>query len=209
MRRSPNNQRQTGLTLLELLVAVAVFAIFSAMAYGGLIKLLDNRERIEAERIYWRNVSTAFFRIERDLSLARNRPIRDIDGNRRLAFKGQPTDPRALGDPDVEFTRGGIWVPNGSTADLQRMGYRFADGKLLRITWPVLDRAPSTKPESTRVLSDVEEFKMRFYQQGAWIDYWPPLGATNAPALPDAVQMTIALKGRGKFQRTFLVGRDE
>ncbi|OGI68994.1 MAG: type II secretion system protein GspJ [Candidatus Muproteobacteria bacterium RBG_16_60_9] len=200
-----------GFTLLEVLVAVAVFAIFSAMAYGGLIRLLDNRERIDAERLYWRNVSTAFLRIERDLSLARNRPVRQNDATTipNSAFLGQPTDPRALGNPNVEFTRGGILVPNGSTADLQRIGYRFVDGKLMRLAWPVLDRAPLTKPESTPVLHEVEEFEMRFNQQGAWIDRWPPLGTSNAPALPDAVEMTVALKGRGKFKRTFLVGRDE
>lgn len=201
---------QRGLTLLEILVAVAVFAIFSAMAYGGLIRLLDNRERVDAERVYWRNLSTAFVRIERDFSLARNRPVRQNDGNLipGSAFLGQPTDPRALGDPNVEFTRGGILVPNESTADLQRVGYRFVDNTLVRLTWPVLDRAPLTKPRSTPVLHDVEDFEMRFYQNGAWINRWPPLG-TSKFVLPEAVELTIALKGHGKFRRVFLVGKDK
>ncbi len=201
--------RQHGLTLLEILIAIAVFAIFSAMAYGGLIRLLDSRERIDAERVHWRNLSLAFLRIERDLSLARNREIRDIDGSPRAAFAGQPTDPRALGDPNVELTRGGIYVPNGSTADLQRVGYRFEDNKLMRVSWPVLDRAPQTKPQSTPLLNDVDEFNARFYQNGAWIDRWPPLGTQNAPPLPQAVEITLALKGRGKFTRVFLVGKDK
>jgi len=198
---------QRGLTLLEILVAIAVFAIFSAMAYGGLIRLLDNRERVDAERVYWRNVSLAFLRMERDFSLARNRPVRQNDGNvlPGSAFLGQPTDPRALGDPNVEFTRGGVLVPNASTADLQRVGYRFVDNTLTRLAWPVLDRAPLTKPQSTPLLRDVEEFEMRFYQNGAWIDRWPPLGTTNF-VLPQAVEVTVALSGRGKFKRTFLVG---
>jgi len=198
---------QRGLTLLEILVAITVFAIFSAMAYGGLIRLLDNRERVDAERVYWRNVSLAFLRIERDFSLARNRPVRQNDGNilPGSAFLGQPTDPRELGDPNVEFTRGGVLVPNGSTADLQRVGYRFVDNTLMRLAWPVLDRAPLTKPQSTPVLHDVEEFEMRFYQNGAWIDRWPPLGTTDF-VLPKAVEVTVTLSGRGKFKRTFLVG---
>ena len=213
MIHSYTSHKQRGLTLIEVLVAVAVFAIFSAMAYGGLIRLLDNRERVDAERVFWRSVSTAFVRIERDFSLARNRDVRDNDGSikPRSAFLGQPTDPRALGDPNAEFTRGGILVPNGSTADLQRIGYRFVDNKLMRLTWPVLDRAPLTKPQSTPILNEVEEFEMRFNQQGAWIDRWPPLGtgAANAPALPEAVEMTLTLKGRGKYKRVFLVGKDK
>lgn len=210
MKSMRHARAQRGLTLLEILVAIAVFAIFSAMAYGGLTRLLDNRDRVDAERIYWRNVSLAFLRIERDFSLARNRPVRQNDGNvlPGSAFLGQPTDPRALGDPNVEFTRGGVLVRNGSTADLQRVGYRFVDNKLMRLTWPVLDRAPLTSPQSTPVLRDVEEFEMRFYQNGAWIDRWPPAGTTNF-VLPQAVELTVALSGRGKFKRVFLVGSDK
>ena len=204
--------RMGGLTLLEVLVAVAVFAIFSAMAYGGLIRLLDNRERVDAERVYWRNVSLAFQRIQRDLSLARNRPPRDNTGNPDFkipAFAGQPTDPRALGDPNVEFTRGGILVPNGSTADLQRIGYRFVDGKLMRLTWPVLDRAPLTKPQSTPLLHDVDAFEVRFNYNGAWIDRYPPLGTSKFDPVPRAVEITLALKGRGQYKRVFLIENKE
>ena len=209
MTRVNAKRKQRGLTLLEVLVAIAVFAIFSAMAYGGLIRLLDNRARVDAERVYWRNVSLAFLRIERDFSLARNRDIRDNDNSKQPAFKGQPTDPRALGDSNAEFTRGGILVPNGSTADLQRIGYRYVDGRLMRLTWPVLDRAPLTKPQSTPILNDVEEFEMRFNQKGAWIDRWPPLGTNQFDPLPPAVEITVALKGRGKYKRVFLVGGKE
>lgn len=223
--------RTKGFTLLEILVAVAVFAIFSAMAYGGLMRLLDNRQRIDAERAFWRETALAFVRMQQDLSLARNRRIRDNDGiSIRLAFIGQPTDTRAVSEPSVEFTRGGILVPNGTTANLQRTGYRLVDGTLMRITWPVLDRAPLTKPDMTPLLHDVEEFQARFYvhsnqpstpgavQSGAtrpgegWSSEWPPLLAQASaayPALPRAVEVTVAIKGRGKFTRVFMVGIDK
>lgn len=203
--RTPASAR--GLTLLELLIAVAVFAIFSAMAYGGLMRLLDSRERIDAERTFWRETALGFVRLERDFSLARNRPIRNTSGEDEPAFKGQPTDPRALADPNVEFTRGGILVPNGFTADLQRVGYRVIDGDLMRITWPVLDRAPATEPIVIPLLRNVEEFEVRFYQNGAWIDRWPPLQGA-APPLPQAVEVTLALTERGSYTRVFLVGQD-
>src|SRR5204863_8357635 len=91
----------SGFTLLEVLIAVAVFAIFSAMAYGGLMRLLDDRERVDAERAFWRETALGFHRLKQDFSLARNRAVRQNDGTRvdDQAFKGQPTDPRALGDP--------------------------------------------------------------------------------------------------------------
>lgn len=208
---TPNRER--GVTLLEVLIAVAVFAIFSTMAYGGLMQLLANRERIDAERAFWRETALAFVRIERDLSLARNREVRDRDGSLIPAFRGQPYDPRALADPSVEFTRGGILVPNGSTADLQRVGYQLLDGELMRVTWPVLDRAPATEPERAALLRDIETFEVRFYQNGAWIDRWPPLGTPQQQPsplpMPEAVEVTLALKERGIYKRVFLVGTDK
>jgi general secretion pathway protein J len=203
--------REKGLTLLEVLIAVAVFAIFSAMAYGGLMRLLDSRERIDTERAFWRETALAFVRMQRDFSLARNRPIRNIEGSFAPPFLGQPTDLRAVAEPSVEFTRGGILVPNGFTADLQRVGYRLVDDTLMRVTWPVLDRAPSTEPDSAPLLRDVETFEVRFRQlNGSWVDQWPPLGATQQPLpLPLAVEVTVALKERGKYKRVFIVGQDK
>jgi len=195
------------------LIAVAIFAIFSAMAYGGLMRLLDSRERVDAERVFWREASLGFYRLKQDFSLARNRPIRDNDASEKPAFRGQPTDPRALGDPNVEFTRGGIFVANGFTADLQRVAYRVVDGNLMRLTWPVLDRAPMTQPTATPLFRDVEQFDVRFCQAGqspCVLDRWPPLvAAGDAPPLPGAVEVTIALKERGTYKRVFLVGDDK
>ena len=202
-------RRTAGFTLLEILVAIAVFAIFSMMAYGGLLRLLDNRERIDTERAFWRDTTFAFLRIEQDFSLARNRSIRNISGGNQIPFEGQGTMFRVVNNPrNVEFTRGGILVPNGFTADLQRVAYSFEDGKLVRETWPVLDRAPTTEPVKSALLENVEEFSITFYDKGEWIPQWPPLGqpAANAPKLPRAVQMTLTLQGRGTFKRTFLVG---
>jgi general secretion pathway protein J len=204
-----------GFTLLEILIAISVFAVFSAMAYGGLMRLLDSRARIEAERAYWRDLSLGFARIEQDLTMARNRIARRTDGDDEgQPFHGWEPEVVLIEDPRLEFTRATSITSDSKQSDLQRIGYRHQDGKLLRMVWPVLDRAPTTKPVGTVLLRDVDDFRLRYYQaqNEQWHKGWPVggIGSVNQSApLPDAVEVTVVLKGRGEFTRTFLVGRDK
>jgi general secretion pathway protein J len=210
-----------GFTLLELLVAIGVFALFSAMAYGGLTQILESRDRVDAERAYWTALSRAFLRIEDDLLHARERTVRSVSGTPLPALAGQPTDTRAVADPPLEFTRGGVLnLSEGARSDLQRVAYKFEDGKLWRLTWPVLDRAPTTKPQEAVLLEDVEDFQARFFAgvptAGAPAAApvaaaapsaqatWPPTGG-SLTALPQAVELTVKLRGRGELKRVFLV----
>jgi general secretion pathway protein J len=39
-----------GFTLLEVLVAIGIFAMLSVMAYGSLASVIDSRDRVQAER---------------------------------------------------------------------------------------------------------------------------------------------------------------
>lgn len=196
---------QGGVTLLELIVAIGVFALFSVMAYGALNRVLDQREQIEEKRAYWRGLSLTFLRMEEDMAQARDRPVRDIDGTTLPSLRGQPTDTRALADPTLELTRGGVLVfGEGVRSDLQRVGYRLEDNVLLRLTWPVLDRAPQTKPFESPLLRDVETFKVRFYSLGGnWIDVWPVEELSED--LPRGVEVTLTLTNGNEFKRVFFV----
>ena len=195
-------ERVGGFTLLEVLVAIGIFALFSTMAYGSLTRLLESRERVEAERVFWREITLAFARMQDDFAFARNRPVRNVDGSALRAFRGQPTDSRALGEPSVELTRGGV-TSIGHLPDLQRIAYRLDEGVLYRVYWPVLDRAPTTRSIAIPILEDVEEFKVRFYKN-AWLDHWGD--DPQAAALPRAVEINLVHRTRGSFTRTFLVG---
>jgi len=200
-------KRSRGFTLLEVLVAIGIFALVSAIAYGSLIHVMDDRTHLDAEQEFWRQLSLTFTRMEDDFSQARDRPVRDPIGlpAPQPAFRGQPTDTRATGAPSVEFTRGGVLTLGaGTRSDLQRIGYRLVDGTLKRLVWPVLDPGPQTEPLELTLLNNVESFRVRFFSKsGAWLDLWPPEGG-NEP-LPRGVEVTLTLKGRGEFKRLFLV----
>jgi len=199
-------RRARGFTLIELLVALVIFVIFSMLAYAGLGGLLDGRGRLSEEQRVWQELSQAFLRISDDLEHARARPVRDAAGVQLLpAFVGRPFDSRALAEPSLELTRGGeLNYGEGVHSDLRRVAYLLRDGRLLRITWPVLDRAPVTVPLEAPLLAGVDAFELQFYgQSGGTGAIWPVAGA-NDP-LPRAVEVTLAVKDLGRFKRLFLV----
>ncbi|HKQ29785.1 MAG TPA: type II secretion system minor pseudopilin GspJ, partial [Burkholderiales bacterium] len=196
-----------GFTLLEVLVAVAIFAVLSALAYGGLTQVLEGRNRIEAERDLWRSLALAFQQMEDDLAQARARSIRDVTGEPIPAFRGRPFDPRPLSEPNIELTRDGLYVPEGSRApDLQRVAYHVKDGVLLRIVWPTLDRPQATEPRTVTLLSRVENLTLRFHKStlGSF-ERWPPDNGDQT--LPDFVEINFEVPGVGKLTRILPVNQ--
>jgi general secretion pathway protein J len=201
-------RRVRGFTLLELLVALLVFGIFSALAYAGLGRILDGRTRLSDEQHNWQQLSQVFLRISDDAAEARPRGVRDESGVGMLPpFVGRPYDSRALAEPSLELTRGGE-LKYGQTAesDLRRVAYRLKDGKLYRLTWPALDRAPTSKPLEAPLIDNVETFEVRFADnKRQTVPTWPVTGAGSL--LPPAIEVTLVVKGMGSFKRLFLVNR--
>jgi general secretion pathway protein J len=200
--------RVSGFTLIELLVALVIFGIFAVLAYAGLARLLDNRERLTEEQRVWQQLSQVFLRISDDVAHARSRAIRDAGGFPLPAFVGRPFDPRALAEPSLELTRGGeLNYGGGPRSDLRRVAYRLKEGRLVRITWPVLDRAPVTEPLEAPLLGEVESFELRFYDaSGGPVETWPT-ATSGAEVPPRAMEVTLAVKGVGRFKRLFLVNQ--
>jgi len=203
-------RRVFGFTLIELLVALVIFGIFSALAYAGLGRLLDGRGRLADEQRIWQELSQVFLRISDDLAHARARGVRDVSGAPSLqAFLGRPFDSRALAEPSLELTRGGeLHYGEGLYSDLRRVAYRLRDGRLIRISWPVLDRAPATVPLEAPLLGEVETFELRFSDggSGGLVDTWPT-ASSGVDVPPRAVEVTLAVKGVGRFKRLFLVNQ--
>ena len=199
--------RHRGFTLLEVLVAVGIFALTSAMAYAGLTRMLETRERLSTEQQFWRTLTLAFTQIEEDLAQARPRTGRDTLGNPQPAFRGQPVDPRAVSEPSMQFVRGGVFVlGEGSGSDLAHVGYRLREGRLLRLVWPALDQAAVAEPREMPLLGNATALETRFRAaDGRWVDRWP--ASTELKEIPGAVEVKLAIEGRGEFTRVFLVNR--
>jgi len=191
----------SGFTLLELVVALAIFALISVFAYRALDLVLDTRAKVTAEGKKWRDITLLFARLEQDLSRLANRSVRDSRDLPAPALLGEPV---AVGEDDAQFafTRMGLEGQSGVLNDVQRLGYRLRDGKVEMLVWPVLDQAPRTRPEVESVLSGVKAMEIRYLgAEGTWWPRWPKPGAPGE--LPRALEVTLELMSGERMSRLF------
>ena len=199
-----------GFTLLELLVALAVFAVMAVAAYSGLSNVLLTRAAVEIENRRLAMVQLAFYRLAQDLEQVTPRSVRDQYGDSLPALHSNVQDADAL-----LFTRAGWDNPLGQPrASLQRVAYRLREGRLWRLHWDVLDRGGLSEPREIMLLDRVRELRLRFLDQDdAWRNDWPPTAdqqndAEHKPQpdpLPRAVEISLTLEDWGEMTRLLLL----
>lgn len=196
-------RRNAGFTLLELLIAVAIFAVIGVLAMTGYSELSSQSNRVEKNASRVRQVQTAIMRLDRDFASLEPRPIREPLGESIEA--ALRADDR-LQDELVELTRSGWSNPAGvPRPTLQRVAYRLEDGKLRRDYWVTMDRMLNETPVSVVLLDKVTSVSFRYMAANrSWQEAWPPLGysAPDAKYLrPIAVEVTLELEDWGKIVR--------
>jgi general secretion pathway protein J len=198
-----SGMKQSGFTLLEILVAVAIFAIIGVLAYSGYSELTRQAERLSESAARMRAIQSTMQRMVQDFSSIEPRPVREPLGDNL-----QPaliSDSRS--EQLAELTHSGWSNPAGvPRSTLQRVAYRLEDGKLTRNYWVMLDRTLSTEPIRTVLLDDVKTVTLRFMTANRrFTDQWPALGGPAGPnaarTLPIAVEITLELEDWGKITR--------
>lgn len=195
-----------GFTLVELLVAVAIFSIMSVMAYGGLSSLMSGRQHTDQVAKHFREVQRIFLFLQQDLSQIVPRPIRDEFGETENAVN--------LDGPDnlfLQLTRGGIGSTWSGYSSLRRVTYQIKERQLIRSVWPVLDRTQGSEPNHFYLTDSLEHMEIRFLPRGKqnsddWLSAWPkPDEATAESAVPRAIEVKLQITGLGEITRLFMI----
>ncbi len=191
-----------GLTLIELLVAVAIFGVLSAFTYRALTVVLESRDRIEQEDRKWREIALFFTRLEQDLAASAPRPVRAANGSLSPALVGNPT-PRDATDGAVMLTRTGLAAAPGAIDPPRRIGYRLRGSVVELLSWSGLDQAPRGAPRATAVLRDVTALNLRYLdRRGLWHAAWPPAGTTSPETeIPAGIEVGVTLVSGERITR--------
>lgn len=191
---------EAGFTLVELLVALAIFALISVAGVTLLRSGSHTQIAVKNRLEQYSRTNRLYNAMEGDLAQAVVRPVRDQAGAPVPAFtEGDATAPGAL----FSFVRAG-WsnYDEAPRAGLQRIAYALDGGALKRLSWPMLDGAEAS--DAATLVENVSAAQLQFRdEKGDWRGDWT---ATDADALPRALELRLTIQGKPEQRMLFLVG---
>lgn len=200
----PSKKNTQGFTLLEVLIAIAVFSLISLSSFTIFDSVLkgDQTSKNKSER--HNELQRAFLLIERDITQIARRSAR-LNGEAPLAkFIQSAEDSFASEEQAIAFVRHG-WTNPGlllPRSDMQAVAYRLVDETLERLHFNFVDAVVGEEPKVRPLMKDVTELAFEFYDGKKWQKVW----ATNS--LPLAIAIEVDTKDFGVIRRQFLVPGD-
>ena len=198
------NNHYDGFTLLEMVVAIGIFAVIAAISYASLDRFIETRNLVEARHEKLNLLQTTMTLMGRDMRFMVNRPVRD--------GYGDPEPALLSGDNPVldegEFMRLTTSRPEPGirgVSGVQRVGWRLHRGELQRVIWNVVDRDQDTKELVRIVLQEVAAVEIRFFTYSddgdlRAIAQWP-----DETTLPAGVEFRLTMENGLGYRRLFIV----
>jgi len=193
-----------GFTLLEVLIAIAIFSLISLSSFTLFDSVLTADETSKQHSKRQNELQRAFLIIERDITQIARRSMR-LDGEAPLErFIQSASDNFASEEQAIAFVRHG-WTNPGlllPRSELQAVVYRLVDETLQRLHFNFVDAVVGEEPKIRPLISDVTELSFNYYDGKAWQETW------EKNSLPLAIAIEIDTKDYGLIRRQFLVAGD-
>ncbi|PAS98572.1 MAG: type II secretion system protein GspJ [Candidatus Dactylopiibacterium carminicum] len=198
-----------GFTLIEVLVALAVFAVVTLLAWRGLDVMVGTKARLDGEMRRWRELELVFERLALDLTQIAPRFWVDEQGRTRSAVQASGTTSGAQ-----------------CQLDLMRFGvdnlpvharYRLQDGRFTLQILPTSQSQAQSLAEAASALAeaegktpdhllldDVSRCDLAFLDgNNVWQARWPNSDTLSDATRPRGMRLRLTLDGRGQFERIY------
>lgn len=187
--------REAGFTLVEVMVALGIFALVGVMCTGLLVTTIDARDRQEAAMDRLSELQHVRTLWREDAAQMVLRPHRTADGGYSgPALAGPQTDflaPRTDAGRLAAFSRRGRPNPGGAAdrSSLIRVVWRVEDGALVREVWAAVDPAPASIPSPMVLAQGLEDVSVQFRYGRNWLNAPPDAGRNSDAAMPEAMRL--------------------
>ena len=198
--------KQRGFTLIEILIAMAIFTLIGLASTGLLTTVIDSND-LSSERFEkLQQLQRAMVIIERDIQQAVPRPVRAEGETQTVVMAGGEVDD-SDGD-GIGFVRGGwhnpqLMLPRST---LQYVAYRLDEDRLERLYSNYVDNVIGYEPKTRTLLENIESFTVEFISAESSTDDSDDLSWSESyqgEALPTAVAIEFVSKDFGLVRREF------
>lgn len=205
-------QKQNGFTLLEIMVALFIFAIVATISLIGMKNVIETQQIIETHVAIMNKMQLAMIIMQRDFSQVIDRTITDQNNQQQPSLMGNNTY--------IEFTRSGYVNPMAfaDRSEMQRVAYFIKNNQLIRMSWAELDRTQNTPAIQKVLLDNVYDLHFTYLDyQGVFHNQWPisssvipptqniQISQLQPPTLPRAVDVLFSFTKSGQLERFFVI----
>ncbi|KTD73099.1 GspJ family T2SS minor pseudopilin variant LspJ [Legionella tucsonensis] len=203
MKKNETSRKLNGFTLIEILIALAVFAILATITTSVLYNAFTTRSRVNEQSERLSELQLAISLIQQDTRQIVERAIRSNEMQLLPAFIGQTNY--------VEFTRDGNINPGSieKRSTLKRVAYVCQQGALIRRTWSSLDIINQKNHEDKLLLSRLTHCHFGYLNQNLqilpeWREQAVTLNQSKEP-FPKAIQFNMTLQEQGEINLLFIL----
>ncbi|ROL66240.1 type II secretion system protein GspJ [Pseudomonas chlororaphis] len=197
--------KQQGFTLLEVVVAIALFSLLGLASYQLLDRVMRSDQRIGLHEQQLRDLQRAMSLFERDLVQARRQPLVD-DPSHSQALLSQPDG--------LRLVRGGWSNPlEHARSNLLQVSHRWQDGVWLRetraLSQPMAVPGAQQRPagpssQQQQLLSGVQLKYLRYIDSLSQAhEHWPV--GSESLSLPAALEIELDAPGYPQVRRVILL----
>lgn len=210
-------RREAGFTLVEMMAAILVFALISAISVGMLTTALRSKETSEAVMSDLAAVQRIHALLSEDIGQMVMRPVRDADGLTDLRVfaldvrGADPLNPAREDEPReiLVLTRTGWANPGGvqPRSGLQRVAWIYDGERLWREASLYPDQAQGSAPVRQMIAEGVEDLQIEALMTGVWtgvVELRPSQNGALADQAPRAVRLSYTQALLGELEHIAL-----
>jgi|GEM_PF-4392355 len=182
--------KHSGFTLLEVIIAVAIFAIMGVISSIALHQMIVSHTKVGENDRQWQQLETARRLVWQDFS--------HISSVITLDDKNKVIPLLAVDKEDVSFATTSIISNNIPKAgdNHYSVTYNLVGSKLKRkVEMKGFDGKIISSDDGVVLLNNIQDMTWSFLYQGKWTSSWSIINK-----LPDALKITATVKDKGRFE---------